>query len=319
MCLCKCFWMNVVVATVLCVGGSPLAVRAQGFGAGPGTLPGAEPAASHPGPAQKLLEPIDLDVSDQPLVEVLTYLSDLTQTQIFVKWADLQDEGIAPDVSVTMSIRDARAELVLNLVLEVVSPNVTFYVRENLIVVTTKPHVPLETRVYNVSDLLTQNLPAFPGGMGPAGAGLGGEYGASGGLGYGGDAAAGLGDGAFGGLGGLDGGGISGMAGLAPGVYGPGGMAPGMPGGGGMMGPPGMGGMDMAPDAVCPACQARQAKPQNVPLIDLLVNVVDQDSWQINGGSGAMVVYQNALVVRQTWQQHREIENLLQGLRSAKQ
>lgn len=52
-------------------------------------------------------------------------------------------------------------------------------------------------------------------------------------------------------------------------------------------------------------------------LIELITTTVDPKSWEEVGGPGSIGPYRGALVIRQTYQGHRKVEKLLQGLREA--
>ncbi len=52
-------------------------------------------------------------------------------------------------------------------------------------------------------------------------------------------------------------------------------------------------------------------------LIDLITAAVEPTSWDTVGGPGTVVPYRGALVIAQTYQVHRKVEKLLQGLREA--
>jgi len=51
------------------------------------------------------------------------------------------------------------------------------------------------------------------------------------------------------------------------------------------------------------------------PLIDLITSGVDADTWEENGGNGAIGPFNGSLVVSQTWQAHRKIERVLAAVR----
>ena len=51
-------------------------------------------------------------------------------------------------------------------------------------------------------------------------------------------------------------------------------------------------------------------------LVDLLINIVSQDSWDEVGGFGSVGIWEGCLVVSQTFDQHQEIDQLLAALRS---
>lgn len=52
-------------------------------------------------------------------------------------------------------------------------------------------------------------------------------------------------------------------------------------------------------------------------MITLITTVVEPDSWSSVGGQGAIVAYEDVLVVSQTWRTHRQIAELLDKLSKA--
>jgi len=237
-------------------------------------------------PTRKPDEPIGLDPADVAVYEQLDKVVDLSHLQplmpfseaiemiknavepslrIVVLWRDLQENAqISQSTEINMDgLPAVRLETGLKSLLGAVSgafAELGFVVENGVITIATVRSLPskLETRVYDVTDLLGQpaNFQAMPGvtlsgmyggggyggggmgGGGYGGMGGGGGYGGGGG-GYGGGGYGGMGGGGYGGMGG---GGYGGMGGGGYGGMGGGGYG-GMGGGGyGGMGGGGMGG-----------------------------------------------------------------------------
>ncbi|MFN0054797.1 MAG: permease prefix domain 1-containing protein [Planctomycetales bacterium] len=104
----------------------------------------------------KLAIPVEkLALEDVPLQDVLNLLSDQTGVDILIDKTTLQDDGIAVDTPVTLSLRytSLPAHAVLKLVLEPL--HLGYLLRDGLVMVTTRAKLGerLEIEVYNVRDL----------------------------------------------------------------------------------------------------------------------------------------------------------------------
>jgi hypothetical protein len=59
------------------------------------------------------------------------------------------------------------------------------------------------------------------------------------------------------------------------------------------------------------------ARPDATELMDLITSTVDPTSWEQVGGPARMREYRRTLVIAQTYQGHRKVKTLLEGLRQA--
>ena len=335
-------------------------------------------------PTRKPDEPIGLDPADVAVYEQLDKVVDLSQLQplmplseaieviknavepslrIVVLWRDLQDNAqIAQSTEINMDgLPAVRLGAGLENLLKAVSgafAELGFVVENGVITVATVRSLPskLETRVYDVTDLLGQpaNFQAMPGvtlsgmyggggmGGGYGGGGMGGGYGGGGG-GYGGGGyggggggygGGGYGGGGYGGggggyggmggggYGGMGGGGYGGMGGGGYGGMGGGGYG-GMGGGGyGGMGGGGMGGGGMYGGGGMGGMNIMGAyRAQD--LATLIQETIDPDTWYdiSTTGEGTVTPYPRdqpkKLAVLQTREIHKKIEKLLAEMRRA--
>jgi hypothetical protein len=287
-------------------------------------------------------KPLDVDFSKLALGDCIAHLQKESKIPIWLDQQTLTDEGIALDQPVTLKLKVTRLESVLNLLFH---PLQLTYVPENeVLMITTiaKASQRMITRTYPVRDLVKfQKLPGYePPGKEPPGkeqigtrpevpANTGGEKGPTphdanstetkpstgpanqvlkqgfgGGLGGGATGSAGLGGGAGGS--GTNG---TGPAGTGPGSAGTNGAGTGGvgPGGGGMGGGP-----------------VRYVPPRDgldfTSLMNTLSTSIDPDSWEDLSGPGSMMPHRitSSLVVRQRWDVHCQILQLLRDLREAK-
>jgi hypothetical protein len=61
---------------------------------------------------------------------------------------------------------------------------------------------------------------------------------------------------------------------------------------------------------------ALSARPDATGLIDLITSTVDPTTWEQSGGPGRIREYRRTLVIAQTYQGHRKVKTLLEGLRN---
>lgn len=62
---------------------------------------------------------------------------------------------------------------------------------------------------------------------------------------------------------------------------------------------------------------ARPTSVSSFGLVNLITKVVEPNTWEDVGGPGSICVFDQSLVIAQTWQVHRKIETLLADLRQA--
>lgn len=148
----------------------------------------ARPAAN-PEPAKRGPSAVDvkldgrrqqLDLLEMSLKDVLEYLGDSNEVDILLNKRVLVDLGISEDTPVTLQVKRTAvtARTALELILEQVSKDLGYTVRDGLVYVTNKFDND-EIQVYNVRDLLasfpaTQPGPQGGGAPGMVGGGLGG-------------------------------------------------------------------------------------------------------------------------------------------------
>lgn len=272
---------------------APLAVNQTGSGY-PGLPPSASPmpptasdhfAESRRKIEEKLSQPLpDVQFVETPLAEVLDYVSSVLEVDIVVNQTYFRSQlTVALDSPVTLELRHGKisTRTLFDLVFEQLEcrGQVGYTIRDEIVYLTERSAIN-DTVVYNVRDLVAQAQAPY---YYPMGAGA-----------YGSDMDSGLlGSGEYG---------MEGMSsmpgGLSPVQFGPGmegasGMQPGMPG-------------------------RHPASMQN-PLIDVIEATVQPESWVNQGGSGSLQLFNGLLIVKNTQEAHREIEQLLSMLRKASQ
>lgn len=133
----------------------------------------------------------DIDFQDQPLTDVVTFLSDSHNIPIIIDTEALTEEGIATDTPVTRQLTGVKLRSALKIVLTPLQ--LSYIIEDEVMKITTltKEKESLKTRVYPVGDLVA----SFPQGTG----GGGGQQQGGGGGGLGGGGGQGGGGGGFGG------------------------------------------------------------------------------------------------------------------------
>ena len=151
-----------------------------------------------------LSETTEVAFADNPLEEALNYLEDLHRIEIWLDKQALQDEGIATDQQISLTMSGISLRSALRLMLEPLG--LTYLIEDEVMKITTqaKADEKMSTRVYPVADLVIPLQP--PMGMGGGMGGMGGGMGGMGG---------GMGMGGMGGMGGR-----GGMGGMGVGMMG---------------------------------------------------------------------------------------------------
>jgi hypothetical protein len=258
-------------------------------GGSPPGLPGGAPAAAAIGGentlSEKLSQRLTAEFIDTPLKDVLQFLSEQSNVQIFLNRKMIENEGLSLDDPVTINLKNVRLDMLLDLALEQASSNSLAYVeRDGILIVSTQANLEgaSEVRVYNCRDLLSDG---FKNDAGKAAAGITGE-----------------------GIPGIPGGGLGGAmpaGAAAPGLVGG---PPGMGGGyGGGMG--GMGGGEMAP--------LTESQQRAESLKQLIQTAVKPASWSEVGGIGTISEYNGLIVINHDAKTHKQVENVLRMLREA--
>lgn len=227
--------------------------------------------------------------------DAVDYLRDVSNANVHVNWRVLETAGVTPDTTVNLKLRQVSLRKVLNMLLTEAGGGVAlaWYVDEGVVEITTREmaDAKLITKVYDVQDLLIEppdpdNIMGGMGmmGMGMMGMGMMGGY--SGGMMGGGGFGRGGGGGTFGGGGG--------------GFYG-GGMMGGY-NGGGMMGGWGGGYNNNNNNG-----EKKDQNAKGEELVDLIIDVVEPDTWSDNGGPSSIRFFQGNLIVTAPRSVHEQI------------
>jgi hypothetical protein len=266
----------------------------------------------------KLTQPIDADFADT-LGDAMQEIADRIGVQVFIDGVSLDDEGIGTDTPVTIRLQDVPVDTLLDLMLGQLG--IGYRVRSGILVVSTQIELQdaIDIRVYDVRDLLPANRSvaqtkgdvdrdAYGGGVG--------GYGGRGGRG--------------GGRGGYDEGGYGEGYG--------GGMRSNQPPRPGTAGPVDIDALlelnRLAEqlssslsrgdkDRAVTYSMARRVAELSDRLLDvsggkllkIITATVEPDSWDCHGGPGSILEYQGALIVSQTQDAHRQLQQLLDDLR----
>jgi hypothetical protein len=225
-----------------------------------------------------LEKPIDVEFLDLPLEDCLNFLHETANVPIWLDKQTLTDEGVALDQPITLKLKGARLESVLHLLLKPVQ--LAFHTEDDVMVITTatKAGEILITRTYPVHDLFQGRVEAEPGEPAQKTE----------------KAAASN----------IRGGGFFDIE-----------VAQGFGGGGANAGAGKDGGAADAKPAALPPPPKRYDD-----LVDAITNTIDPDSWEDLSGPGTYTYVKETgcLVIRQTWNVHRKILQLLRDLREAK-
>lgn len=127
--------------------------------AAPADAPGAAPGQ---GPAVRkeredpLVRRVDADFVETPLADVLEFISDAVDGQIYVNQRRLAVADIPLDTPLTLRLKNVRADMLLDLALRQVSDSLAYVVRDGIVIVSTLDDLEgaAELRVYNVRDLI---------------------------------------------------------------------------------------------------------------------------------------------------------------------
>ncbi len=221
-----------------------------------------------------------------PLEQVMSWVQDLTQMNVNVRWQMLEDAGIRREKPISIQAKNLRLSQVLWMIMTEAGGSevkIAYRASGNLLVVSTEDDLGKEmvVRVYDVADLLVRipnfrNAPRIDFQQATQNTGGGGSGGGSGGGGFGG------------------GGGGSGLFG-------------GGQGGGSnqedddQQGRGGGNGEDPS------AAEAER-------LVGLITNTVEPDTWAQNGGTGTIQAYRRMLVVRNNILVHQRLAGFVEEL-----
>lgn len=262
--------------------------RGSGQPSGPGGVAAAENLFAIGGEGtltEKLSQRLTAEFIDTPLKDVLQFLSDQSNVQIFLNRKAIENEGLTLDEPVTINLKNVRLDMLLDLVLEQASDSgMTYVERDGILIVSTMTNLEgaSEVRVYNCRDLLSDG---FKNDAGKAAPGIPG-------------AGMPMPSGGFGGA----------MPAGAPGAAAPG-AGGGPPAMGGGLGGGGMGGGESAP--------LSEAQQRAESLKQLIQTAVKPSSWADVGGIGTISEYNGLIVINHDAKTHKQVENVLKMLREA--
>jgi hypothetical protein len=119
----------------------------------------------------RLREPVVVEYLDISLQEALSHLSEVTDSQFYVKWHRLEDFGLARDSTINLFL-EAPANTVLEFVLDQVDSELQYSIRDGIVVVSTTDDLLFSTmsiRIYDCSDLIQTRAAVRSGMMGGMG------------------------------------------------------------------------------------------------------------------------------------------------------
>jgi hypothetical protein len=307
---------------------------------------------------EKLAERIDADYAETPLKELLDDLRERTGIQMYLNSKAIRNEvEEALGFPITISLKQVRLDMVLDLVLEQAGDhNLAYVERDGILIISTSEALSgaSEVKVYNCRDLLAMASPVPQGGgmmggwggMGPPGGMMPG--GAGGNLGLPSVPAENQEAPLYGPPGGEEsprlrppgsrkpkdprlqddspaaGAGVPEIPkGIAPqfGGGGGGGIVIGGTGAAGGMGAGGGGmgggGMGGMAGGGGPSPPRTDEEIRAERLMHLITTAVKPDSWQDMGGFGTISEYKGLIVINHNARTHKEVENVLKMLREA--
>lgn len=257
---------------------------------------------------RKLAKRLPGQFQDIPLHDVIEFLFDATEVDYLVRRTKLDEGGVNLEMPVNLHLKQVRAEMLLDLVLS--DLGLTYTVRDGIVIISTQDDqdVALEIRLYNVRDLVTMDAEKSAMLRSHWSRQAGGGFVGSGSGGFSQPPASGTAAAASGTPAGAPGRAVA-PAGNQPGGGGLGGVQAGTPAGGGA-----------APRPSAPAMPVPSSDGKFVeyfePLMELIQDTVEPDSWNEVGGQGSVMQYADGiLVVNQSPRVHKKISSLLEKLR----
>ncbi len=115
---------------------------------------------------RKLAKRVAVNYDGIQLSDVLEDIAEQTDTDFVIKWTKLGIEPADTVVTVTLSLRDVRADTVLRFALEQVDEQYSYAIQDGVVVVSMIGDLPPDIRIYNCRDLLWPQ--AEPAGAEPA-------------------------------------------------------------------------------------------------------------------------------------------------------
>ncbi len=240
------------------------------------------PQADDPDEAlwRSLEKRLDIEMQDLAIDDALAYLSDVAGIQYYYERRAIENAGVDLETcKVSLNLKNIPAEMALRLILE--QAELVYSIENGVVIVTTPEGLRERALVVRVYrvDDLVEARRRDPPAMSSGEEPAGGA-----GAGLSGPVAQG---GMSGGLGG----------------YGPGGGFGGGMGGSGMLG-----------------TALQSGPPYDIEaLMNVVVNTVAPESWDVMDGEGRICEFRGALVIAQSVRNHRQIRQLLEELRKATQ
>jgi Protein interacting with poly(A)-binding protein len=288
---------------------------------------------------EKLAQRIDAEYAETPLKEVLDDLRERTGIQMYLNEKAIRnavEEALGSPI--TISLKQVRVDMVLDLVLEQAGDdNLAYVERDGVLIISTSDALSgaSEVKVYNCRDLLSMTSPMPGGGKmgGPGGTMPGGSGGSTppglksspaeserdpsiGQPGESGPKATPRTKGAPPAAGAAAPEIPKGIAPQFRGGGGGGGGGMGMGGGIGIGGGMGMGGGGVGGGGV-PNTPRTEEEIAAQRLMDLITTAVKPDSWADLGGFGTISEYRGLIVINHNARTHKEVESVLKMLREA--
>jgi general secretion pathway protein D len=141
--------------------------------------------ANNAGSKRKLAERMEVALDQQPLSELLAYLDERLDVEFHAQRGDIEAAGLSLDAPVSLKFKRIRGDMLLDLALRQVSPDLGYVIRDGIVIVTTRDAVAgnQAVRVYNCRELLAAvnatPVAPQPGGNVPPGPGPGAPVGGS--------------------------------------------------------------------------------------------------------------------------------------------
>lgn len=107
--------------------------------------------------AKKLLaERMEATFEQQPLAEVLSFLAERLSLEVHSQRGEIEAAGLSLDAPVTLKFKSVRGDMLLDLALRQVSPDLGYMIRDGIVIVATRDALSGNqvVRVYNCRDLL---------------------------------------------------------------------------------------------------------------------------------------------------------------------
>ncbi|MEQ8790688.1 MAG: permease prefix domain 1-containing protein [Pirellulaceae bacterium] len=105
---------------------------------------------------EKLKKPIDVDLIETPLSDALSFTVGAAEVQFYLDQRALDDIGLTADAPVSLSLRSISGEMALDLILKQL--DLTYVLRSGIVMVTTpeEAEYQMTVRVYKLKDLRTE-------------------------------------------------------------------------------------------------------------------------------------------------------------------